>query len=92
MSGLDWFPTLVAAAGDPNITAKLLKGHQAGTRTFKVHLDGYDHFPTCWAGSRKARATGSSTSTTTAIVALRYENWKIVFEEQRAQGTLRIWA
>ena len=38
----DWFPTLVAAAGDPNITTELLKGKQIGNRTYKVHLDGYD--------------------------------------------------
>ncbi len=41
-SGLDWFPTLVAAAGNPNIVADLLKGKQLGERTYKVHLDGYD--------------------------------------------------
>ena len=44
-------------------------------------------------GRRRARARSSSTSTTTAIwSALRYDNWKIVFMEQRATGTLRIWA
>jgi arylsulfatase A-like enzyme len=42
VSGLDWFPTLVAAAGNPNITAELLNGKQLGDQTFKVHLDGYN--------------------------------------------------
>ncbi len=42
MSGLDWFPTLVAAAGNPGIVAELKKGKQLGDRTYKVHLDGYD--------------------------------------------------
>jgi arylsulfatase A-like enzyme len=42
VSGLDWFPTFVAAAGNPNITGELLKGKQLGDRTYKVHLDGYD--------------------------------------------------
>jgi arylsulfatase A-like enzyme len=42
MSGLDWFPTLVHAAGNPNITQELLTGKQLGDSTFKVHLDGYD--------------------------------------------------
>ena len=42
MSGLDWFPTLLAAAGDPNIVDELKKGKQLGERTYKVHLDGYD--------------------------------------------------
>src|SRR5437868_2406099 len=42
MSGLDWFPTLVAAAGNATITDELLKGKQLGDKTYKVHLDGYD--------------------------------------------------
>jgi arylsulfatase A-like enzyme len=42
VSGLDWFPTLVAAAGNPNIAGELLKGKQLGDRTYKVHLDGFD--------------------------------------------------
>jgi arylsulfatase len=41
-SGLDWFPTLLAAAGNPNITDQLLKGTQLGDRTYKNHLDGYN--------------------------------------------------
>src|SRR5271157_285191 len=41
-SGMDWFPTLVAAAGNPNITTELLKGKQMGGQNYKVHLDGYD--------------------------------------------------
>jgi arylsulfatase len=42
MSGLDWFPTLVAAAGDPHIVDELLKGKKLGDKTYKAHLDGYD--------------------------------------------------
>jgi arylsulfatase A-like enzyme len=42
VSGMDWFPTFVAAAGNPNITDELLKGKQLGDRTYKVHLDGYN--------------------------------------------------
>ena len=42
VSGMDWFPTLVAAAGNPNISDELLKGKQLGDRTYKVHLDGYN--------------------------------------------------
>ena len=42
MSGLDWFPTFVAAAGDPNIKEELLKGKQLGDRTYKNHLDSYN--------------------------------------------------
>jgi arylsulfatase A-like enzyme len=42
MSGLDWFPTLCAAAGDAHVVSELLKGKQLGDQTYKVHLDGYD--------------------------------------------------
>lgn len=42
MSGLDWFPTLLTAAGNPNIAEELKKGKQLGDRSYKVHLDGYD--------------------------------------------------
>src|SRR6186713_2394485 len=42
ISGLDWFPTFLAAAGNPNIAEELKKGKQIGGRTYKVHLDGYD--------------------------------------------------
>ncbi len=45
MSGLDWFPTLTALAGNANIKEELLKGKQLGEATFKVHLDGYDQTP-----------------------------------------------
>jgi len=42
MSGLDWFPTFVSIAGNPNIVDELTKGKQLGAKTYKVHLDGYD--------------------------------------------------
>ncbi len=42
ISGLDWFPTFVAAAGTPNIVDELKNGKQLGDRTYKVHLDGYN--------------------------------------------------
>jgi arylsulfatase len=93
ISGLDWLPTLMAAAGDPDIKEKLLKGHQAGGKTFKVHLDGYNQLPYLTgqqpAGARKEFIYFNDDGD---LVAVRYENWKVVFEEQRATGTLRIWA
>ena len=46
----DWLPTLLAAAGEPDIKTRLLAGHDAGGSTFKVHLDGYDQRP-CWRKS-----------------------------------------
>jgi arylsulfatase len=92
-SGLDWLPTFMAAAGDPNIKDKLLRGHQAGSKTFKVHLDGYNQLPYLTGQQpRSARKEFMYFNDDGDLVAMRYENWKIVFEEQRAQGTMRIWA
>jgi arylsulfatase len=93
ISGLDWLPTLVAAAGDPDIKDKLLKGHQVGNKTFKVHLDGYSQLPYLTGQQdRSARKEFVYFNDDGDLVALRYENWKVVFEEQRAPGTLRVWA
>jgi hypothetical protein len=61
---LDWFPTLLAAAGDTTMKDRLLEGANIGGKRFKVHLDGYNQLPTCWANSRAATETSSITSTT----------------------------
>jgi hypothetical protein len=45
VSHQDWLPTLLAAAGEPDVSAKLLKGHKAGDKTFKVHIDGLNMLP-----------------------------------------------
>jgi arylsulfatase len=93
VSGLDWLPTLMAAAGDPDIKDKLLRGHQAGSKTFKIHLDGYNQVPYLTGQQEhSARKEFIYFNDDGDLVAMRYENWKIVFEEQRASGTLRIWA
>ena len=86
-------PTLLAAAGDPDIKDRLFTGHQAGSKTFKVHLDGYNQLPYLTGQQeRGARKEFVYFNDDGDVVAVRYENWKVVFEEQRAQGTLRIWA
>jgi len=93
ISGLDWMPTLMAAVGEPEIKDKWLNGYQAGSRNFRVHLDGYNQLPYLTGQQeRGARKEFVYFNDDGDIVALRYENWKFVFEEQRAQGTLRIWA
>jgi len=93
VSGLDWMPTLLAAAGDPNVKDELLKGVDAGGNTFKVHLDGYNQLPYLTGQQPKgARNSFIYFNDDGDLVALRYENWKIVFEEQRAPGTLEVWA
>jgi arylsulfatase len=93
VSGLDWLPTLLAAAGDPDVIGKLLKGTDVGGTTFKVHLDGYNQLPYLTGQQdHSARKEFIYFNDDGDRVALRFANWKIVFEQQRAQGTLRIWA
>jgi arylsulfatase len=90
---LDWLPTFVAAAGDPAIVEKLKSGHQAGSKSFKVHLDGYNLVPYLTGEVEKSERDGFFYfSDDGDLVAIRYDNWKVVFMEQRAAGTLRIWA
>jgi arylsulfatase A-like enzyme len=93
ISGIDWLPTLVAAAGDPEVKEKLLRGHNAAGKTFRVHLDGYNQLPYLTGQQdRSARKEFFYFNDDGDLVAVRYENWKMVFEEQRAPGTLRVWA
>jgi arylsulfatase A-like enzyme len=93
VSGLDWFPTLLAAAGDASVKDKLLTGYDAVGKTFKVHLDGYNQLPYL-TGQQPTSARNSFIyfNDDGDLVALRYDNWKLVFEQQEAQGTLFIWA
>jgi arylsulfatase len=93
MSHLDWMPTLLAAAGEPDIKKKLRDGYLAGTKTFRVHLDGYNQLPHLTGQSAKgARTEFFYFSDDGDLVGLRYDNWKLVFMEQRATGTFNIWA
>ena len=92
ISHLDWLPTLVAAAGDPEVKEKLLTGYQVGSKTFKVHLDGYNLVPYLSGEQEKSpRIDYFYFSDDGDLLALRYDNWKVVFAEQRATGTLQIW-
>jgi len=92
VSGLDWLPTFLAAAGDAGVIDKLLKGHSAGGKTYKVHLDGYNQLPYLTGQQEhSARKEFIYFNDDGDLVGVRIENWKVVFEEQRAQGTLQIW-
>jgi arylsulfatase len=86
MSGLDWFPTLVTAAGNPNIKDELLKGKQLGDRTFKVHLDGYDQTDML-TGNGPSKRHEVWYFAQTKLGALRVDNYKFQFIEQ-PQGWL----
>jgi arylsulfatase A-like enzyme len=88
----DWLPTLLAAAGEPDIVEKLKKGHQAVGKTFKVHLDGYNLLPYLTGQEPKSPRKGFIYfSDDGDLVGVRFDNWKVVFMEQRAEGTLRVW-
>lgn len=90
---LDWFPTLLAAAGEPNIKEKLLKGYKAEKKEFKVHLDGYNFLPYFTGEEKKSpRNEFFYFSDDGDLTGLRYDNWKFVFAEQKAAGTLQIWS
>jgi arylsulfatase len=89
----DWLPTLLAAAGEPGIVEKLRKGHKVGNRTYKVHIDGYDLLPHLMGKEPKSPRQGFIYfSDDGDLVAIRFQNWKCVFMEQRCEGTLRVWA
>ena len=93
VSHLDWLPTFLAAAGEMEIKEKLKKGHKAGNKNFKVHLDGYNLLPYLTGKEKKSPRPGYLYfSDDGDLMALRYDNFKVVFKEQRAPGTLRIWA
>lgn len=89
----DWLPTLLAMAGDPDVSQKLLKGYKIGDVTYKVHLDGYDLLPYLTGKEETcARESFIYCNDDQQVTGLRFDNWKFVFMEQRVQGTLRIWA
>ncbi len=93
ISGHDWIQTFLAAAGEPDIKDKLLKGHEADGKRFKVHLDGYNQLAYLTGQVETSpRRSFFYFNDDGDLVAMRYENWKIVFLEQRAPGTLRVWA
>jgi len=89
----DWLPTFLAAAGEVDIKGKLLKGHAAAGRTFKIHLDGFDLLPYLTRKQEKSPRKGFFYfSDDGDLVAVRFDNWKMVFMEQRCAGTLQVWA
>jgi arylsulfatase len=92
ISHMDWLPTFVAAAGEPDVKEKLLIGHQAAGKTFKVHLDGYNQLPFLTGEINKSpREDFFYFSDDGDLLAMRYDNWKLVFGEQRVSGTLQVW-
>ena len=82
----DMLPTLLAAAGVPDVKEQLLKGMKVGATTFKVHLDGYNITDALAGKSPDPRHEFFYFNDDGQLVGLRYDQWKIVFAEQRAHG------
>jgi arylsulfatase A-like enzyme len=81
VSGLDWFPTLVAAAGNPNIVSEMLAGKKVGDQTFKVHLDGYNQLDLITGKAPSARHEIFYLTETT-LAAVRIDDFKYRFTDQ----------
>ncbi len=93
MHHMDWLPTFLAAAGDPDIKEQLLEGGvQAIGRDYKVHLDGYNFLPYLTGeadtGPREEIFYFSDDGDLTAV---RWNDWKLIFMEQKAEATFRAW-
>ena len=88
MAAIDWVPTLMAAAGEPDIVEKVKSGYQADGRVFKRYIDGMNFLPTL-TGEEKGegpRRMFLYFNDSAQLTALRYRRWKAVFLEQRAEG------
>jgi len=89
----DWLPTLLAMAGDDQVVEKLKKGYEVGDKSFKVHVDGYNLVPYLTGQVEKSpRESFLYVNDDQQVTALRFDNWKLVFMEQRMTGTMRIWS
>ena len=86
----DMLPTLLAAAGDTTVREDLLKGRKAGQMTYKVHLDGYNLIPALKGESPWPRKEFIYWTDDGSVAALRYENWKVTFLVQEAEG-MNVW-
>ena len=87
----DMLPTILAATGVPDVKEQLLKGMKVGEKTFKVHLDGYNQLDALAGKAENPRKEFFYWNDDGSLVALRYNQWKIVFQEQREHG-FSVWA
>jgi arylsulfatase len=86
----DMLATLLAAAGDPTVKEDLLKGRKIGDMTYKVHLDGYNLMPALKGQAEWPRKDFIYWTDDGSVAALRYDNWKVSFLEQQAEG-MNVW-
>jgi arylsulfatase len=89
----DWFPTLLAVAGEPDVVEKCKKGYKAIGRTYKNHIDGFNLLPYLTGETDKSpRNLFVYLSDDGDVLGVRYDNWKVLFMEQRCKGTMQVWA
>jgi len=92
MHHMDWLPTFAAIAGDADVKEELLKGYQVGDKNFKVHLDGYNFLPFLTGQEEKGpRKEIFYFSDDGDLTALRYQDWKLIFMEQKTEAGFRAW-
>ncbi len=93
VSGMDWMPTFLAAAGQDDVKERLLDGYTIGDKTYKVHLDGYNILPMLTGKEKRSpRREIFYFSDDGDLTALRYDDWKLIFMEQRSPGTMTTWS
>jgi arylsulfatase len=93
MSHLDWLPTLAAAAGNNNIKSELLEGKELNGEQYKVHLDGYNFLPFLTGQTSESPRENFYYFTDDGnLSAIRMGDWKVMYSEQRTDGTLAIWS
>jgi arylsulfatase A-like enzyme len=89
----DWLATFLAMAGAPDVVEKLKTGYEAIGRTYRNHIDGFNLLPYLTGETNESpRNVYFYFSDDGDVLALRFDNWKIVFMEQRLEGTLGVWA
>ncbi|MCB5204031.1 arylsulfatase [Neorhizobium sp. T786] len=89
----DWLPTFLAMAGGDDVVDKLKKGYKAIARTYKNHIDGFNLLPYLTGAAKESpRKFFFYFSDDGDVLAMRYDNWKIIFMEQRVQGTMQVWS
>ncbi len=92
VSHSDWFVTLLAAAGDTDVAERLRGGTDLAGTSYRVHLDGHDQLAYITGETdRSPRQHFFYVSDDGDLTAMRFDNWKVVFLEQRTPGTLAIW-
>jgi arylsulfatase len=86
----DMLPTLLSVAGNTSVAADLKKGQRIGGKDYKVHLDGYDLGPALRGQAAWPRREFIYWTDDGSVAALRYDNWKVTFLMQEAEG-LSVW-